>query len=127
MSRLTKKEEWTDVFTNVKFNYKTNDIYAFEKLGKLEDLEEELGCPLEVVFKALKSLGQDIIYDWQDGINKMYHKDTPSDEFCLVYCCPNGTGPFEYCFLFKDNIGIEICLPLKYYGKTWWLRDNRKE
>ena len=32
-----------------------NLIDCIKKLQKLEDIEEEVGCPLEVIFKALKN------------------------------------------------------------------------
>ena len=53
MNRLTYKEKWIDEFVNEEHQYKTKDNYSIDKLGKLEDLEEELGCPLEIVFQAL--------------------------------------------------------------------------
>lgn len=42
---------------------------VIEKLGRLEDIEEELGCPLEVVFRAFKII-----------------KDKNVDTFYLTYC-----------------------------------------
>ena len=48
MERLTEKS---------KYGYRAKDgdyKFATQKLGKLEDIEEELGIPLEVLFKALK-------------------------------------------------------------------------
>lgn len=58
MSRLTKKmKHYCD--TDIDFDYKfaDEDVCVGEivdKLGKLEDLEEELGCPLEVVIEHIK-------------------------------------------------------------------------
>ena len=49
MSRLTKKLDEGFYVSNAPC---TDDLK--NKLGKLEDLEDELGCPLEVVFKTLK-------------------------------------------------------------------------
>lgn len=43
MSRLTKKEKQIDYFTGIEFNYQTDDLYAVDKLGKLEDILEEYG------------------------------------------------------------------------------------
>lgn len=57
MSRLTEKK-FLDNFKaikNISPNYvASKEELMYEKLGKLEDLEEELGCPLEVVLKAVK-------------------------------------------------------------------------
>ena len=54
MSRLTNK--WKNYYTpKLEAFDKNQDITPLlDKLGKLEDLEEQLGCPLEVVFKALE-------------------------------------------------------------------------
>ena len=75
------------------------------KLYKLEDLEDELGCTLEVVFKALK----EGIFDgkWVSH----WH---------LVY---NGFG---FCWV-SNNSGSGWQLYLKDYGKTWWLEGDRSE
>ena len=49
--RRKGREEWETLAQN-----------AINKLGRLEDIEEELGCPLEVVFKAMKQ-GYIYVYD----------------------------------------------------------------
>lgn len=87
--------------------YYNEDILV--KLGKLEDLEEKLGCPLEVVFKALK-----------DGITflkKSYQFDT-SNRITLHY-----SDYFKcYCFLITYEWGH---FNLKDYQKTWWLKGEK--
>ena len=50
MERLTEKVNGEYIHKVHKFCL--NDCY--KKLGKLEDIEEELGIPLEVLFKAMK-------------------------------------------------------------------------
>lgn len=56
MERLTKEEwvEWSEdediCSISEDADYLTK---CYQKLGKLEDIEEELGIPLEVLFKAL--------------------------------------------------------------------------
>lgn len=52
MSRLTEKNKF-DIHYSISIS-KNLLQSAYDKLGKLEDLEEEIGCPLEVVFKALE-------------------------------------------------------------------------
>lgn len=78
------------------------------KLGKLEDLEEEIGCPLEVVFKALA--------------NGVYYEDVAN---CMKYMAVdlhlNSDG--EYVLFFDD----EEYLLTKNYKKTWWLKETREE
>lgn len=78
------------------------------KLGKLEDLEEQLGCPLEVVFKALA--------------NGVYYEDVAN---CMKYMAVdlhlNLDG--EYVLYFDD----EEYLLTKNYKKTWWLKKDKSE
>ena len=50
MSRLTMKLDEGFYVSNAPC---TDDLK--NKLGKLEDLEDDLGCPLDVVFKAIKN------------------------------------------------------------------------
>lgn len=51
MSRLTEKVKTTDDYIKLA----TKDKQEFiNKLGRLEDLEEQLGCPLEVLVEAFK-------------------------------------------------------------------------
>lgn len=58
MERLTKKHDGSGSYTQFGDKYIPNHNIrhkqCVEKLGKLEDIEQELGIPLEVLFKALK-------------------------------------------------------------------------
>lgn len=110
MSRLTKKfndnsgyeiKEYGAEFNEVKLNAYLD---AVDKLGKLEDLEEELGCPLEVVIKALK----EGIYQ-SDGGRRKY----PTIEY-------NGATKKFY-FAFGTYCNVED------YKKTWWLKEDKRE
>jgi hypothetical protein len=49
MEKLTKKQE-----NKYWLNCSYDEQDAIQQLGKLEDLQDELGIPLEVLFKALK-------------------------------------------------------------------------
>ena len=61
MERLTYNEVLAKQYYP---NENIDNEEIFNKLGKLEDIEQELGIPLEVLFKALK----DGIYaDFDDG------------------------------------------------------------
>ena len=84
---------------------------AIDKLGQLEDLEEQLGCPLEVMFKALKS-----------GI----YNDVPEyiGTVGLVYI-NNFYGFMLTCF---NSKGLQTgCYPTSEYKKTWWLKGDKSE
>ena len=78
------------------------------KLGKLEDLEQELGCPIEVLFKAIKN--EIYVYDVNSNCRKVI-KEEPT--FILDKEINK-----------KKSFGFVITgryIYLKDYGKTWAL------
>jgi len=102
MSRLTYK----DTKVSSGYNAVDTDEYAcVVKLGKLEDLEEKIGCPLEVIFKLLN---QDYYYD---ELGHIWHL-----EFINL---KNGATQFGA----KGNVPQD----LNNYKKTWWLRKDKSE
>jgi len=120
--RLTKKVEGEDryIATNFKRNgnlFHSIDNYnakVYNKLGKLEDLEEELGCPLDVREQALK---QDEIFYIEKNQNKMIRVVAMNCGYinngeCVLNCLANG---------------IWFCLPTKDYKNTWWLKETKEE
>lgn len=82
-------------------------VDCLQKLGIIEDVEEYVGCPLDVLFKALK-----------DGVY----------EDCL------GTGIMikrkpVYIKIIQDEVFL-ICEPLYYlsargFKKDWWLDKDK--
>lgn len=109
MSRLTKKfndEYYSKNANTIIFNTEI-DYNIVQKLGKLEDLEE-LGCPLEVVFKAVKEGIYCVDYD-----NQIIRKFIAPLWF-------NSTSKQFYWS--GNNIGYP---DLKDYQKTWWLKGER--
>ena len=119
MSRLTRKFETPNGRIGYQFcvGYDSggtpimNMNCAIHKLGKLEDLEEELGCPLEVLVKALKDgvkVNMEFLdIDITDDIlrPKLYY----SDDFQCYGLSIQSWGYF---------------VRLKDYKKTWWLRGE---
>ena len=110
MSRLTEKKVLDNfkAIKNISPNYvASNEELIYDKLGKLEDLEEEIGCPLDVVIKALK-----------DGIYDIF---------------PNGNMFLERSFTLKNySTGWHLKkpkleIPLENYKKTWWLKRDKSE
>lgn len=122
MNRLTEKAN---------IDYKTNAVIhtvgfivtgdmnkdynnALKKLYELENLEEQLGCPLDVVFKALE--------------NGIYTKESEVD---------NKLELFEVRGIEKKGVSViskfcsyaecDFTCEYKYYKKTWWLREDRSE
>ena len=80
-----------------------------EELSKYKNLEQELGCPLEVVFKAIT---KGIYYE--DITNRMRYN--------FVDLHQNLDGIFTmYCDDIEEHF---LC---KNYKKTWWLRDDKSE
>ena len=98
MERLTEKS---------KYGYRAKDgdyKFSTQKLGKLDDIEEELGIPLEVLLKALK-----------EGI---YHIQYDS-----IFVDLTVTLKGNIVFQDSDNNLIS----LKDYGKTWALTMEELE
>lgn len=105
MNRLTKHCQeggWVINHTEDVENDKCNVV---KKLGKLEDLEEELGCPLEVL----------------NAESVMYIRDNETLE-----------GSVYGINLQKKTIMIGSAWsflekPLNQFGKTWWLKEDKSE
>ena len=90
--------------------YTLHHIYCVEyetKLGRLEDLEEELGCPLEVVFKAL---------------NEGIYITTEKIDFFLRPRLYFSDDYKNWCFELAFG---DYTVHLKDYQKTWWLKGEK--
>lgn len=85
---------------------------AVDKLGQLEDLEEELGIDLLTLFKALKN-----------GIWYKGHKDI----YFVKGVCLDLVGEFFELWVEGHKILDGIQIRLKDYGKTWSLRKEDLE
>ena len=130
MSRLTKYEprKYSMFPYQLKDDELSTKLDSIHKLGQLEDLEEELGCPLDVVFKALK---EGIIVCDDDNIDVSYKPIEISlgvqlylgkltfvlknfDQVDAVICDSFGLNYFPDFWLLKD------------YQKTWWLKGDKQ-
>lgn len=80
---------------------------ALEKLSCLEDLEEALGCPLEVREQAFN--------------NGFY------DENGNHYICEHYVHYFKQMHTKGIMAHTEKRFRLKDYKKTWWLREDKSE
>ena len=103
MSRLTKKLDEGFYVSNAPC---TDDLK--NKLGKLEDLEEQLGCPLEVVFKALESFYCPEL----EKNKKLYSYYVYGFDDCELFVYLS-YSKYDY-----DN-DEEIKIPIKDYGVIW--------
>jgi hypothetical protein len=129
MNRLTEKNDRpysTDIY-DIKINeydYKnystgTSIGACLDKLGKLEDLEEEIGCPLEVVVKALKNG-----FKFKISSHKLGTKQETVEQ--IIYC--------DYAYLYYADDVKAWCIStindyfyLKDYQKTWFLKKDKSE
>lgn len=121
MSRLTNKVDgkYYPIMNQYGYDNVRNEIY--HKLGKLEDLEDELGCSLDVVFKALKD--KEIIVKYTYGLDEPIEKlKTHKISGLSIYFT-------DFVFWVYDDIIVdnEFDVNLKDYKKTWWLKEELKE
>ena len=126
MSRLTKKNiNGYDLVQNGEIYYVWwNDMTkkCVYKLANFEDLEEELGCPLEVVFKVLK---ENISFQRKDIITNEIHILEGFDSY-IVYNKVRKIYELHTTFKAERNNWIAN-LDLKDYQKTWWLKGEKDE
>ena len=108
MNRLTEKDILTNDYTYScsinRFEYGKGKQEILNKLGKLEDLEEQLGCPLDVYVKATTN---GIIVD-----GSKYQVKVRKDNYGYYFILSNGS-----CYPFY----------LKNYKKSWWLKSDKSE
>lgn len=105
MKRLTKKIR-DDFYTAPNIG-STDDLKY--KLGKLEDLEEELGCPLEVLLKLR---------------NQQYFFLNDKKYRILNICFEINTKPYIEYYFRNDYLKLEL---VENYKKNWWLNENKSE
>ena len=85
---------------------------AMNKLYILEDIEEQLGCPLEVVFKLVDQ--NELYYQFYNELQHWTSVKVDLRKKVVWYC--------------KQVGGHYACSqPLSNYGKTFWLRKDKSE
>lgn len=102
-----------------KINISVKD--CIDKLGELENIEDELGCPLDVVFKALKD--KEIVVKHTYGLNEPVEKlKTHKISGLSVY-------GRDFVFWLYENIvtDLEFDVNVEDYKKTWWLKEDLSE
>ena len=116
--RLTKKQN--DHYLPIGHLYE--DVQnGYNKLGQLEDIEEELGVDLIVLFKALKN---GIIYKTDYGYDEGdYHWNYIDAKYISL-----GMSYYEPFLVIKLEQQPDIeQLELSNYGKTWALTKEELE
>ena len=122
MERINRLTRQTNIKNNLKKCYyyeninNSTTVDVYNKLGKLEDLEEELGCPLEVVFQAIK---EGIVFE-----HNVIHQTIKSKSTHLFY--------FQNKWIIRAYVKIANSENaydryLKDYKKTWWLKETKEE
>ena len=120
MNRLTYKLDEPIKIKNLNYEYNKNskqkisNDMIFNKLGKLEDIEEEFGCPLDIISKALKD-------------RKLVSINTISSEkpeitlgiYKILGLMFDGENYVLY--IYKDNDLAYVYT--KDFGKTWMIYD----
>ena len=95
--------------------YATNLAYAnsmidcVNKLGRIEDIEEELGCPIDVFITAIKQKGIFTDYGYVETDNVGYTSD---NKFVM------SVDRWEY---------EQQLLLVSDYKRTWWLKEDKSE
>ena len=122
MRRLTYKRlnsEYSVSFSIA--NLINADSMIRNKLGQIEDIEDELGCPLDVVFKALKD--KEIVVKHTYGLNEQIEKFKTHKISGLQF------NKIDFVFwLYEDIVtDLEFDVNVKDYKKTWWLKEDLSE
>ena len=107
MNRLTKKND-IGYFPAYERETKENYYDLVHKLGVLEDLEEELGIDLIILFKALK---QKYVFHEENLKIELLGLHIKSDEL--------------YLYGFVEYTMHAVYLRLKDYGKTWTITKEK--
>ena len=129
MNRLTRYHHNGLLVENGGYYEPDNSNYLdiTDKLGKLEDIEDEIGCPLDVVFKAL--------------LNGIYCKHEVGERNYWSGTELHISGNHEALVVYENNVywvtknGERIKqertvykrFEFKDYKKTWWLSSDKEE
>ena len=104
-------------------NLREDNQLLKELNSKYTDLEEQLGCPLEVVFTALSR-------GFYIDINKI-EIDPPlensTEDLLLVNCPKDFRLNLWYERIEVASFGHYLEIYLKDYKKTWWLKEDKSE
>ena len=123
MSRLTEKVKNTDDYIRLA----TKDKQEFiNKLGRLEDLEEQLGCPLDVYVKIQWGLVNVIYVKRYETVREYWDENglQLEQKECLV---PRSiTRVDRRYFYYQDLLGKEDMYFSKY-GTEFWLKEDKSE
>lgn len=131
MSRLTKKIDGVYYILPEPnfFPYEKNFV-GIQKLGKIEDLQEQLGCPLKVVFRALE---EGIMFkvkitssSTEDNFKTEIIEEKQYESIGKISL---GYANNKYLFIVPYDKGRyedkTMIIKLSDYQKTWWLKGEK--
>ena len=127
MERLTKKINSGYVLVDDKGMGVCTGCEATDKLGKLEDIEEQIDCPLEVLFDIVANT-KTLMID-ENKVGEFYQREKWKKVKSFI---PDSFN-FTYIFCdvwYEDNFGgirDTLAIPIKQYKKTWWLKADKSE
>lgn len=122
MNRLTNEF----VLSNIEYGFHLDDEHIkfvkdkLEYADKMKAIEQDLGCSLEVVFKALK-----------DG--QVITKHIVGSENPKVILLPHKIAEILFdvknysLWAYENGCDDGFYLNTKDYKKTWWLKEDRRE
>ena len=132
MSRLTKKFNDNSGYEVEEYGAKYNEVKldayldAVNKLGKLEDLEEQLGCPLDVYVKIQLGLVDKVYIKWYKTTDVEWHNgeaDIVQEEVTIPFTITRVDKKY---FRYQGILWKED-MPFSNYGKEFWLKEDRSE
>ena len=99
-------------------NYQLKDVYdlpdAIDKLGELERIERNIGCPLEVRCKIYQGAEVFVEITYWDSLDEENKISTALQTFASIYSNGFSTLSGKQCY-WKD------------YQKSWWLKPDKSE
>lgn len=130
MNKLTEKEYVNERITNIKhyieFNEREDDknffaykeLELYKKAQKYIELTDKLGCPLDVLFKALQN------GVWVEANPIDIDFENPKTMYLEKFLTLEKRLDETLCLDAKDYVDE---LELKDYKKTWWLSETKED
>lgn len=113
MSRLTHYDEKQKQYIRL-----ASRLAVDNKLGKLEDLEEELGCPLEVVAHLV--MYKPFYYEDENGNLHTVDSYELTNKDLIFYMSWKDVD------IYLGETG-DIEIPLSDYKQCFWLKEDKSE
>lgn len=111
---IKENKELIKELSEEKQRYKEMWFIANNSLAKYRNIEKEIGCSLEVAFKALKNG----IYTSESELDPEY------EVFEVRGIEKNGLSVISKLCGYAE---CDFLCEYKDYKKTWWLKENREE